>query len=55
MANDDAPSSIQKVKVKSSESEAISSDSVVVEEPLEIRIKKGNQEEQLGKIGRAHV
>ena len=48
MANDDAPSSIQKVKVKSSESEAISSDSVVVEEPLEIRIKKGSQEEQLG-------
>lgn len=48
MPNNDAPSSIQKVKVKRSDSEGTTSDSVVVEEPLEIRIKKGDQEEQLG-------
>ena len=48
MASDDAPSSIQKVKVKSSDSDATSSDCVVVEEPLEIRIKKESQEVQLG-------
>lgn len=48
MASDSAPSSIQKVKVKRSDSDAPSSDSVVVEEPLEIRIKKGDLEEQLG-------
>jgi FdhD protein len=48
MASKEAPSAIQKVKVKRSDSESISSDSVVVEEPLEIRIKKGDQEEQLG-------
>jgi len=44
----DAPSSIQKVKVQRSDSDTTTSDSVVVEEPLEIRIKKGGQEEQLG-------
>ena len=48
MVSNEAPSSIQKVKVKRSDSDAPSSDSVVVEEPLEIRIKKGDQEEQLG-------
>jgi len=48
MVSNDAPSSIQKVKVKRSDSDSPSSDSVVVEEPLEIRIKKGDQEEQLG-------
>lgn len=48
MASHDAPSTIQKVKVKRSDSGSISSDSVVVEEPLEIRIKKGDQEVQLG-------
>ena len=48
MATNDAPSSIQKVKVQRSDSETTTSDSVVVEEPLEIRIKKGDQEEQLG-------
>ena len=48
MASDSAPSSIQKVKVKRSDSDAPSSDSVVVEEPLEIRIKKSDHEEQLG-------
>ena len=44
----DAPSAIQKVKVQRSDSATTTSDSVVVEEPLEIRIKKGDQEEQLG-------
>lgn len=49
MANDQAPSSIQKVRVqKSSAGDSITTDSVVVEEPLEIRIKKGQVEEQLG-------
>lgn len=48
MAINDAPSSIQKVKVQRSDSDSTTSDSVVVEEPLEIRIKKGNVEEQLG-------
>ena len=48
MASDEAPSAIQKVKVLRSDSDQPSSDSVVVEEPLEIRIKKGAQEEQLG-------
>lgn len=47
MVNNDAPSSIQKVKVQRSDSQSTTSDSVVVEEPLEIRIKKGNQEVQL--------
>ena len=48
MASDNAPSSIQKVRVKRSDSAEITSDSVVVEEPLEIRIKKGEIEQQLG-------
>ena len=48
MPSNDAPSSIQKVKVRSSDSESATSDSVVVEEPLEIRIKKGGIEQQLG-------
>lgn len=48
MASDNAPSSIQRVKVKRSDSEATSTDQVVVEEPLEIRIKKGAIEQQLG-------
>lgn len=48
MSTNDAPSSIQKVKVQRSDSDTTTSDSVVVEEPLEIRIKKGDQEEQLG-------
>lgn len=48
MANNDAPSSIQKVKVQRSDSDTTSSDSVVVEEPLEIRIKRGADEQQLG-------
>lgn len=48
MVSNDAPSSIQKVKVQRSDSNSTTSDSVVVEEPLEIRIKKGDVEEQLG-------
>jgi len=48
MVSNDAPSSIQKVKVQRSDSDIATSDSVVVEEPLEIRIKKGDAEEQLG-------
>lgn len=48
MANDQAPSAIAKVKVKRSDSVDTSSDQVVVEEPLEIRIKKGEVEQQLG-------
>jgi FdhD protein len=48
MAINDAPSSIQKVKVQRSDSETTTSDSVVVEEPLEIRIKRGAEEQQLG-------
>ncbi len=48
MASNDAPSSIQKVKVQRSDSDTTTSDSVVVEEPLEIRIKRGAEEQQLG-------
>jgi len=43
-----APSAIAKVKVQKTDSESSTSDSVVVEEPLEIRIKRGSAEEQLG-------
>ena len=43
-----APSSIARVKVQKTDSTAPTSDSVVVEEPLEIRIKRGQVEEQLG-------
>ena len=43
-----APSSIAKVRVQKTDSAAPTSDSVVVEEPLEIRIKRGDKEEQLG-------
>jgi len=48
MASDNAPSSIQRVKVKQSDAQDTSTDQVVVEEPLEIRIKKGALEQQLG-------
>ena len=43
-----APSSVARVKVKKTDSDLTSSDSVVVEEPLEIRIKRGKNEDQLG-------
>jgi FdhD protein len=49
MASDElAPSSVARVKVVKTESGLVSSDSVVVEEPLEIRLKKGSSEQQLG-------
>ena len=49
MPNDElAPSSVARVKVQKTDSDVTSSDSVVVEEPLEIRIKRGTSEYQLG-------
>jgi len=49
MPNDElAPSSVARVKVQKTDSDVTSSDSVVVEEPLEIRIKRGKSEDQLG-------
>ncbi len=48
MANDQAPSAIAKVKVKRSDADSTTTDQVVVEEPLEIRIKRGESEQQLG-------
>jgi len=49
MPNDKlAPSSVARVKVQKTDSDVTSSDSVVVEEPLEIRIKRGTSEDQLG-------
>jgi len=39
-----APSSVARVKVQKTDSDETSSDSVVVEEPLEIRIKRGKNE-----------
>ena len=46
--NDNVPSAIAKVSAQKSGSDFTTSDSVVVEEPLEIRLKRGSQEEQLG-------
>ncbi len=46
--NPKAPSSTTKVKVQKSNSQELTSDTVVVEEPLEIRLKRGDIEEQLG-------
>lgn len=43
-----APSAVAKVKVQKTDATTTTSDSVVVEEPLEIRIKRGEKEEQLG-------
>ena len=48
MTEFDAPSAIQKVRALSSESGSSSIDNVVVEEPLEIRLRRGKIEEQLG-------
>lgn len=49
MSSDElAPSSIAKVRVQRTDSAAHTSDSVVVEEPLEIRLKRGEDEDQLG-------
>jgi len=46
--DDTAPSSIARVKVQDTQSNSPTTDSVVVEEPLEIRIKRRGTEEQLG-------
>lgn len=43
-----ALSAVAKVKVQKSDSNSTTSDSVVVEEPLEIRLKQADREEQLG-------
>jgi len=43
-----APTSVARVKIQKTDSDVSSSDSVVVEEPLEIRIKRGKSEDQLG-------
>jgi FdhD protein len=49
MSSDElAPSAIAKVKVQKTDSATPTSDSVVVEEPLEIRLKRGEDEDQLG-------
>jgi len=48
MVSDQAPSAIAKVKVKRSDADSTTTDQVVVEEPLEIRIKRGESEQQLG-------
>lgn len=47
-SNELAPSAIAKVRIQRSDSLTPTSDSVVVEEPLEIRLKRGAREEQLG-------
>ena len=49
MSSDELPpSSIAKVRVQKTDSHEVSSESVVVEEPLEIRIRRAGKEEQLG-------
>jgi FdhD protein len=48
LSNEIAPSSIAKVRVQRTDSAEPTSDSVVVEEPLEIRLKRGEEEDQLG-------
>lgn len=47
-ADDAAPSSIARVKVQDTQSDTSTTDNVVVEEPLEIRIKRRGVEDQLG-------
>jgi len=46
--DDSAPSSIARVKVQDTNTSGTTTDSVVVEEPLEIRIKRRGIEDQLG-------
>jgi len=49
MADDErAPSAIAKAKVQRTDSDQATTDHVVVEEPLEIRLKRGDQDVQLG-------
>ena len=45
--SDRAPSAIARAKVQRTDSDSTTSDSVVVEEPLEIRLKRGATEDQL--------
>lgn len=47
-ADESAPSSIARVRVQDTQSGGLTTDSVVVEEPLEIRIKRGEVDDQLG-------
>ncbi len=47
-SDESAPSSIARVKVRDTQAGGSMTDSVVVEEPLEIRIKRGGVEDQLG-------
>ncbi len=46
--DESAPSSIARVRVQDTQAGGSTTDSVVVEEPLEIRIKRGGIEDQLG-------
>ena len=46
--NPKAPSATAKVKVQKTDADLTTSDHVVVEEPLEIRLRRGDVEEQLG-------
>jgi FdhD protein len=45
---ENVPSAIARVRIQKTDSTEFSTDVVVVEEPLEIRLKRGNHEEQLG-------
>ena len=45
---EEVPSAVARVRVQRTQSLEFSTDSVVVEEPLEIRLRRGAQEEQLG-------
>ncbi len=45
---EEVPSAVAKVRIQRTASLEFSTDSVVVEEPLEIRLKQGSKEEQLG-------
>lgn len=45
---EEAPSAIARAKVQRSDSDSTTSDSVVVEEPLEIRLERAGLQEQLG-------
>ena len=45
---EEVPSAVAKVRIQRTTSLEFSTDSVVVEEPLEIRLKQGSKEEQLG-------
>jgi FdhD protein len=46
--SEEVPSAIARVRIQRTHTGEVSTDSVVVEEPLEIRLKRGEMEEQLG-------